>query len=202
MLIIALAAAPVMRVATGFWPDGAFWVWAVGQSAFALQGILLGHSWRRPVSRRKRRQYDEWRRATELDADELAGPSDPVMIPRRFRQSQPQRATSASPLMELLENAETPDEVEAILGKRALNTYALVIHGATLLLSAAVGHYIVVVISGGREWPLALGFLPALIFLVLVTGSMSYSDLHSRVSHRRAPTPFFIRFLTALNRDI
>ena len=97
--------------------------------------------------------------------------------------------------------ARTPDEVQAILGKRSLATYSVVF----LLLALgclAASLYLVLAVALGADGVWMLGWLLAPLSLFLFFGSISYGDLYQRVTGRRPQMRTFARALDVLNRNV
>jgi hypothetical protein len=109
--------------------------------------------------------------------------------------------SDSEPLMERLSAARAPEEARAILGQRCINGYASICHALTALFSG-ISLYLVVGIATGTKGLWVVGWLLPLLFLALFCGSISYGDIYWRIKGHRPRTPFFIRSLGRLNRNI
>ena len=104
-------------------------------------------------------------------------------------------------LRERLAATRTPEEAEAVLGRRRMATYSLAFAVIALGL-LAVGVYLVLAAALGWKGPWIILWLFPTLPLLLYVGSISYADIYRRITGRRAPMRTFQRVIDRLMSDI
>lgn len=109
---------------------------------------------------------------------------------------------SASSLDDRLAAASTPDDVLAILGKRRVLFYDLVLSAVALSLSA-ITVYLVVAVAAGWKGPWVLGWTLPLLPLSLFAGLAAASAMRRRITGKTGPpSRRMARIYERLNKNI
>jgi hypothetical protein len=143
------------------------------------------------VTRKQRREYEDWREATDLTEEErvvglpvVPGVDQAAAPPRPQRKDRPELYGELPTLQERLAHIRDPDEAARILGPRRLASYALV---AAMFAAAfaALTVYSIAEIALGRTY--FLGMLPGSIFVAAFAGVIAYGLWYRIATGREWP---------------
>jgi hypothetical protein len=104
-------------------------------------------------------------------------------------------------LRERLAATRTPEEAEAVLGRRRMAAYSLTF-AVTALGLLGVSVYLVMAAALGWRGPWIIGWLCATLPLFLYVGSISYADIYRRITGRPHAMRTFQRVIDRLTSDI
>ncbi len=156
------------------------------------------------VTSKQRREYEDWREATELTDEERAvglpvvpGVDQAAAPPRPQRSERPEVYGELPTLSERLAHVRDPDEAAQILGRRRLASYALVATGFAAAFAAVAVYSIAEVVLGRTYF---LGMLPGPLFVAAFAGVIAYAGWYRVATGQQWPRSAGInRFLGVLN---
>jgi hypothetical protein len=146
------------------------------------------------VTRKQRREYEDWREATELTDEEravglplLPGVEQAASpLPRPPRKERPEIYGDVPTLRERLSHVRDPNDVAEILGRRRMACYRFAITGVALASSGFVA-YSIIEVARGQAYAWSLAILPAPLAIAAFSGLIAYWDWYRTLTGRQWP---------------